>query len=81
MYILYLFEAVYLSHDISLEKKGLECGCGGPGCSSCSLPLLALTCSRGRLAGVLGVVALAAPLALCLFWRSLAAEVGWAWWP
>ncbi len=23
---LYLFEAVYLSHDISLEKKGLECG-------------------------------------------------------
>jgi hypothetical protein len=29
------------------------------------------------LAGVLGVVALAAPLALCLFWRSLAAEVGW----
>jgi hypothetical protein len=37
------------------------------------------------LAGVLGVVALAAPLALCLFWRSLAAEVGWqtcwVWWP
>ncbi len=27
MYILYLFEAVYLSHDISLEKKGLECVC------------------------------------------------------
>jgi hypothetical protein len=31
------------------------------------------------------MVALAAPLALCLFWRSLAAEVGWQvcweWWP
>jgi hypothetical protein len=26
MYIFYLFEAVYISHDISLEKKGLECG-------------------------------------------------------
>jgi hypothetical protein len=25
MYILCLFEAVYISHDISLEKKGLEC--------------------------------------------------------
>jgi len=25
MYILYLFEAVYIAHDISLEKKGLEC--------------------------------------------------------
>jgi hypothetical protein len=27
MYILYIFEAVYIAHDISLEKKGLECGC------------------------------------------------------
>jgi hypothetical protein len=26
MYILYLFEAVYIAHDISLKKKGLECG-------------------------------------------------------
>ena len=25
MYILYIFEAVYIAHDISLEKKGLEC--------------------------------------------------------
>jgi hypothetical protein len=25
MYILCLFEAVYISHDLSLEKKGLEC--------------------------------------------------------
>jgi hypothetical protein len=25
MYILYLFEAVYISHDLTLEKKGLEC--------------------------------------------------------
>ncbi len=25
MYILYLFEAVYIAHDISFEKKGLEC--------------------------------------------------------
>ncbi len=25
MYIFYLFEAVYIAHDISLEKKGLEC--------------------------------------------------------
>ena len=25
MYILYLFEAVFIAHDISLEKKGLEC--------------------------------------------------------
>jgi hypothetical protein len=25
MYILYLFEAVYIAHDISLGKKGLEC--------------------------------------------------------
>jgi hypothetical protein len=25
MYIFYLFEAVYISHDISLEKKGLQC--------------------------------------------------------
>ncbi len=33
MYILYLFEAVYISHDLTLEKKGLECmirfGCDG----------------------------------------------------
>ncbi len=25
MYNLYLFEAVYVSHVLSLEKKGLEC--------------------------------------------------------
>jgi hypothetical protein len=25
MYILYFLEAVYIAHDISLEKKGLEC--------------------------------------------------------
>ncbi len=25
MYILCLFEAVYISHDLTLEKKGLEC--------------------------------------------------------
>jgi hypothetical protein len=25
MYILYLFKAVFIAHDISLEKKGLEC--------------------------------------------------------
>jgi hypothetical protein len=25
MYILYLFEAVYIAHHISLKKKGLEC--------------------------------------------------------
>jgi hypothetical protein len=25
MYILFLFEAVYISHDLTLEKKGLEC--------------------------------------------------------
>ncbi len=25
MYILYLFEAVYISHVLSLGKKGLEC--------------------------------------------------------
>ncbi len=25
MYILYLFEAVYIAYDRSLEKKGLEC--------------------------------------------------------
>ncbi len=25
MYILCLFKAVYISHDLSLEKKGLEC--------------------------------------------------------
>jgi hypothetical protein len=27
MYILYLFEAVCIAHDISLEKEGLECNC------------------------------------------------------
>ncbi len=35
MYILCLFEAVYISHDLSLEKKGLECCCSmmsSPGC-------------------------------------------------
>jgi hypothetical protein len=26
MYILCLFEAVYISHDLTLEKKGLESG-------------------------------------------------------
>ncbi len=26
MYISYLFEAVYILHDLTLEKKGLECG-------------------------------------------------------
>ncbi len=26
MYILYLFEAVNITHVLSLEKKGLECG-------------------------------------------------------
>jgi hypothetical protein len=25
MYILYLFEAVFISHVLSLQKKGLEC--------------------------------------------------------
>jgi hypothetical protein len=31
MYILCLFEAVYISHDLSLEKKGLECTPDGVG--------------------------------------------------
>jgi hypothetical protein len=29
VYIFYLFEAVYISHVLSLEKKGLECSTGG----------------------------------------------------
>ena len=31
MYILYLFKAVFIAHDISLEKKGLECTLYLPG--------------------------------------------------
>ncbi len=27
MYSLHIFEAVYKSHVLTLEKKGLECGC------------------------------------------------------
>jgi hypothetical protein len=30
MYISYLYEAIYISHVISLEKKGLECGLSRP---------------------------------------------------
>ncbi len=26
MYILHLFEAIYVSHVLSLKRKGLECG-------------------------------------------------------
>jgi hypothetical protein len=61
MYILYLFEAVYIAHDISLEKKGLECTqicgnsslfttfVGGDGVGHCSAFLQNILWFRGQI--------------------------------